>query len=305
MAERVLLALPALLGVIVLSFLLIHFVPGDPVENMLGEQAAEADKAGLRAELGLDLPWTTQLARHMGDLARFDLGVSLTSRDSVAAEIFSHLPATIELSLAALGLAILWALPLGVWSAVKPRSFWGWSAEAFGLLGMSVPGIFLGPALVFAFAVQFDWFPVSERGGLDHLALPALSLAIPLGSVILRMTRAAMFEVMHEDYIRTARAKGAGEKRIYFRHALRNALVPIVTVLTLQLGALLTGTVITETIFDWPGIGSVLYAAIQRRDYPVVQGAILVVAIIYVLVNLLGDLLYAVVNPRVRLGGGA
>jgi peptide/nickel transport system permease protein len=220
----------------------------------------------------------------------------------VITEIEHRFPATIELSAASLFLALLWGLPLGVYSAVKQYSIEDNTAMSFGLIGMSVPGIFLGPALIYFFAMRLDWFPVSERGGLEHLVLPAVSLAIPLGAVILRMTRAAMLEVVREDYIRTARAKGLASGRIYFRHALRNALVPIVTIVGLQLGALLTGTVITETIFDWPGVGLLLYNSIQRRDYPMAQGCVLLVACTYVFVNLLTDLVYGLVNPKVRLG---
>lgn len=300
--RRLALSLPALFGVVTLAFLLIHFIPGDPVDLMLGEQAPLADREALRRELGLHLPIGEQYVRHLASTATFDFGRSLSSRLPVGEEIARHFPATSELALSAMFLALLWGLPFGVLSAVGGR-VWSAAGDALSLLGMSVPAVFLGPALVYLFSIRLDWFPVSERGGLSHLVLPSLSLAIPLGSVLLRMTRAAVREVMHEDFIRTARAKGAGPITVNFRHALRNALVPIVTVVSLQLGALLTGTVITETIFDWPGIGSLLFGAIQRRDYPLVQGCILTVAVIYVLVNLLGDLLYGVVNPRVRLEG--
>jgi peptide/nickel transport system permease protein len=299
--RRFLLAMPSLFGVITLAFLLIHFVPGDPVDLMLGEQASQQDRDGLRAELGLDRPLPEQYLRHLKQTVQLDFGRSLSSRESVGSSIAQYFPATVELSLAALALAILWGLPLGVWAAVKPHSLWGWAADGFGLVGMSIPAVFLGPALVYIFAIKLDLLPVSERGGLEHLILPAMSLAMPLGAVILRMTRASVSEVLHEDFIRTARSKGLNERQVHFKHALRNALIPIVTIVTLQLGALLTGTVITETIFDWPGIGTLLFGAIQRRDYPVVQACILMVATIYILVNLLGDILYGLVNPRVRL----
>ena len=299
--RRIALTLPSLFGVITLAFLLIHFVPGDPVDLMLGDQSSTQDRDNLRRELGLDQPLITQYVQHLKQTFQFDFGRSLSSRESVGATLADYFPATVELALAALFLALLWGLPLGVWAAVKPRSLWGWAAEGLGLVGMSIPAVFLGPALVYIFAIQLDLFPVSERGGIEHLILPALSLAIPLGAVILRMTRASVTEVLHEDFIRTARSKGLNERKVYFKHALRNALIPIVTIVTLQLGALLTGTVITETIFDWPGIGTLLFGAIQRRDYPVIQACILMVATIYILVNLLGDLLYGVVNPRVRL----
>lgn len=283
-----------------MAFALLHFIPGDPVDLMLGEQATLEDRASLRHELGLDQPLTTQFGRYAWNILRFDFNRSLVTREPAGREILKRLPATIELSLAALMLAVLWGIPLGVWAAVRPRSFWDRLADGSALLGVSVPGVFLGPALVYVFSIQLDWFPVSDRGGPEYLVLPALSLAIPLGAVLLRMTRAAVLEVLSEDYIRTARAKGLGDGAVYFKHTLRNALSPVVTILCLQLAALLTGTVITETIFDWPGIGSLLFSAIQRRDYPVVQASILMIATIYVLVNLLGDLLYAALNPRVR-----
>lgn len=300
--RRLLITLPSLLGVATLAFLLIHLVPGDPADLMLGEQASLADRENLRHELGLDRPLPQQYAAFLSQISTFEFGRSLTTRESVGVELRTHFPATLELSLAALAFALLWGLPLGVQAAVYPRSMWGAAAEVLGVFGMSVPAVFLGPALVYLFAIRLDWFPVSERGGLEHLVLPALSLAIPLGAVILRMTRASVMEVLDEDFIRTARSKGLSERTVHFKHALRNALIPIVTIVTLQLGALLTGTVITETIFDWPGLGTLLFSAIQRRDYPVVQACILMVATIYVLVNLLGDLMYGVVNPRVRLG---
>ncbi len=299
--RRLAIALPSLLGVATLAFLLIHLVPGDPVDLMLGEQASQEDRKNLRRELGLDQPLLTQYTQFLGQIASFEFGRSLISRESVGREIRAHFPATLQLALVALTIALLWGLPLGVKAAVKPRSFWGWLNETVGLIGMSVPAVFLGPILVYVFAIRLDLLPVSERESWYSVILPALSLALPLGAVITRMTRASVREVLDEDFIRTARSKGLSDRAVYFRHALRNALIPIVTIVSLQLGALLTGTVITETIFDWPGIGTLLFGAIQRRDYPVVQACILMVACIYVIVNLLGDIMYGVVNPRVRL----
>lgn len=301
-AKRFSLMLISLFGVVTLSFLLLHFVPGDPVEIMLGEQASAADKANLREALGLNLPITEQYWVYLKKLSHFDLGRSLTLRTPVATEIGKHFPATAELTLAALLLAIAWGLPAGVFATFKPGDLRDKSAGLMALLGMSIPGVFLGPLLIFVFAIKLDWFPVSDRGTWAHLALPAMSLALPLGAVILRMTRASLLEVLNEDYIRTARSKGVAPRGVYFHHALRNALIPIVTVLGLQLAGLLTGTVITETVFDWPGIGSLIFSAIQRRDYPLVQGCVLFVASIYVLVNLGTDLAYAVVNPKIREG---
>jgi peptide/nickel transport system permease protein len=299
--RRLVITLPSILGVITLAFLLIHLVPGDPVDLMLGEQAAAEDRENLRRELGLDKTLGEQYVRYLNQLVRFDFGRSLVSRELVSTKIIEHFPATLQLSLVALLIALVWGLPLGVQAAVHPRSLWGWLAEMMGLIGMSVPAVFLGPMLVYIFAIRIDLLPVSEREGWVSVILPALSLALPLGAVITRMTRASVREVLSEDYIRTAKSKGLGPRAVHFKHALRNALIPIVTIICLQLGALLTGTVITETIFDWPGIGTLLFGAIQRRDYPVVQACILIVACIYVFVNLIGDLMYGVINPRVRL----
>lgn len=299
--RRLLITLPSLLGVVTIAFLLIHLVPGDPIDLMLGEQAAQIDRDNLRRELGLDQPLLKQYGNYLLQLSRLEFGRSLTSRESVGEEIRAHFPATLQLSLVALFIALAWGLPLGVQAAVHPKSFWGWLAESIGLMGMSIPAVFLGPVLIYIFAIRMDWLPVSEREGLLSVILPAVSLALPLGAVITRMTRASVHEVLNEDFIRTARSKGLSERTIYFKHALRNALIPIITIVSLQLGALLTGTVITETIFDWPGIGTLLFGAIQRRDYPVVQACILMVACIYILVNFLGDILYGLVNPRVRL----
>lgn len=300
--QRLGFTLLSLAGVIVLCFLLIHFVPGDPVDIMLGEQASSVDKDHLRHELHLDLPLGTQFKDYIVDLTHFDLGRSLSTRTPVAFEISKHFPATVELTIGAMIIAIFWGLPLGVWAAVDADGFRDHLANGIALIGMSVPGVFLGPMLIYIFAILLDWFPVSDRGGLVHLVLPAVSLALPLGAVIVRMTRASVIEVLNEDYIRTARSKGLSDGPVYFKHALRNALIPITTIIGLQIGALLTGTVITETIFDWPGLGSLIFTAIQRRDYPLVQGCVLFIATIYILVNLATDLFYGVVNPRVRAG---
>lgn len=299
--RRLGLMLLSLAGVITLCFFLIHFIPGDPVDTMLGEQASLEDKANLRRELGLDKSLSEQFAHYLRGLVRLDLGRSLNTRYPVWREIRDHFPATVELALTAMAFAILWGLPLGVWSAVRVNTWRDRVAGTVSLFGMSVPGVFLGPFLIYVFAIRLDWFPVSDRGGLEHLFLPALSLALPLGAVMAKMTRAAMLEVLRDDYMRTARAKGVPSFHLYFKHALRNALIPITTILGIQLSALLTGTVITETIFDWPGLGLLLFGSIQARDYPLVQGCVLFVACIYVLINLLTDLAYGWINPRVRL----
>lgn len=299
--SRLIGTLPVLIGVCVMTFLLVHLVPGDPVDLLLGEQASQQDKDNLRRDLGLDKTLSQQFVNYAKGVVTGNLGISMQSREPVSREIAARFPATLELTIASMFLALLWGLPWGAWAGAKPRSKSDKLSLLAGLVAMSLPGIFLGPLLIYIFAVRLDLFPVSERGGLDHLFLPALSLAIPLGAVILRITRASMREVVNDDYIRTARSKGLGERAIYLHHALRNALMPVVTIVGIQTGAILTGTVITETIFDWPGIGSLLYNAIQRRDYPMIQGCVLLIATIYVVVNLLTDLAYGLVNPKVRL----
>lgn len=302
--QRLLTLIPVLLGVCILTFLLVHLVPGDPVDLLLGDQASMQDKQNLRHELGLDASLGHQFTHYMAGIVQLDLGRSLRSREPVTELIAERFPATFELAATAMLIALLWGIPLGAWAAARPYSGWDYTSLGMGLFGMSLPGVFLGPALIYIFAICLNLLPVSDRGGLNHLILPAMSLAIPLGSVILRITRASMLEVVNEDFIRTARSKGLDERKIYLSHALRNALMPVVTIVGLQTGALLTGTVITETIFDWPGIGTLLYSAIQQRDYPLVQGCVLFIAFIYVFVNLCTDLAYGFVNPKVRVGSG-
>ena len=301
--QRILYSLPALLGVIALSFLLLRLIPGDPVDTILGEHASESDRQALRVQLGLNQSVVTQFASYVGKLSRLDLGVSLHTHSPVSESLIGNFPATLELAAAALLLALAWGLPLGVWSAVRRSSRVDRTFSSLALIGMSTPGVFLGPMLIYIFAIQLGWFPVSEAGGWESLVLPAISLALPLGSTLLRMTRMSVLEIVTQDYIRTAHAKGLSNFTVYFSHALSNALVPVVTIFGLQLGAMLTGTVITETIFDRPGLGSLLYSSIQRRDYPVVQACVLTVASLYVLINLLTDLTYGAVNPKIRKSG--
>ena len=287
-------------GVALLTFLLLHLVPGDPVEAMLGESASPTDRAVLRAELGLDAPLAAQLGRYAAGLARLDLGRSLVSRRPVAELIAERFPATLQLAAAALGLAIAVAVPLGVLVARRRGGASDQAAMGLALLGMSVPTFWLGPLLMLVFAVWLDWTPISGRDGLSSLILPAVTLGTGMAAVLARMTRASLLDTFGEDYIRTARAKGLSEAQVVWRHALRNAALPIVTVVGMQLGALLGGAVITETVFSWPGIGSLMVESIQRRDYPVVQGCVLLVSVTYVLVNTATDLLYAWLDPRVR-----
>lgn len=292
-------------GVLCLVFFLIHLVPGDPVEVMLGESAQPADRAALRQSLGLDQPLLSQFGHYLGNIARLELGTSLHSQRPIADILLERLPATLELALAALLVAVLIAFPLGVVAAVRKDSAWDHSAMAVSLLGVSVPNFLMGPLLILVFAVWLGWFPVSGRSGLASLVLPAITLGSAMAAILSRMVRATLLEVLGEDYIRTARAKGLGPGAVIWRHALRNALLPVITLLGLQLGALLAGAVITEAVFSWPGIGQLVIEAIQRRDYPVVQACVLLISVSYVVVNTLTDLAYGWFDPRVRLGGAA
>jgi peptide/nickel transport system permease protein len=299
--RRLLGALGVVLGVALLTTLLIHLVPGDPVELMLGESARPGDRAALRASLGLDQPLHRQVLDQFGRLARLDLGESLYSRRPVSAVIAERLPATLELAAAALGVAVALALPLGVLAARRRGGVADGAAMGLALLGLSVPAFWLGPLLILVFSVLLGWTPVSGREGLTSLILPALTLGTGMAAVLARMLRSSLLDTLAEDYVRTARAKGLGPGAVVWRHALRNAALPVVTVFGMQAGALLAGAVITETVFAWPGIGSLLVEAIQRRDFPVVQGCVLLISVSYVAVNALTDLAYAWLDPRVRV----
>jgi peptide/nickel transport system permease protein len=295
-----LLALPVVLGVATLVFLLIHLIPGDPVEIMLGESALPADRDALREALGLDRPILEQYGSFLWGLCRGDLGVSLQQRRPVTALIREHYPATLELTLAAMLISLLIALPAGILSGIRQYSVWDHSTMFLALLGVSMPNFWLGPLLIWVFSIQLGWFPVSGRGGLAHLLLPAFTLGASMAAIVARMTRSSVLEVLREDYVMTARAKGLPEARIILKHVLRNAMLPVLTVVGLQFGALLAGSIITETIFSWPGIGRLTIQAIEARDYPLVQGCILFIALCTVTVNLLTDLLYFRLDPRIR-----
>lgn len=300
LARRLLLTIPVLIGVLTLVFALIHFIPGDPVQAMLGETAAPKDVEELRHRLGLDAPLTTQYVRFMRGVAHGDLGRSLRTGQSVVTSIAERLPATAELALAAVALAVVIAIPLGVVAAVRRGSWIDHAAMVAALAGVSVPGFWLGPLLALFFSVELGWLPVSGRGSWAHLVLPALSLGAALAAVLARMTRATLLEELSQPYVQAVRAKGASPARVVVRHALRNSLIPVVTLLGLQFGAVLTGTVVTETVFAWPGIGRLLIQSIGFRDYPMVQGCILFIAVTYVTVNLVTDLVYGALDPRIR-----
>ena len=283
-------------------FFFIHLIPGDPVERMLGDNARPADRTVLRQALGLDQTLPRQLAAYAGGLVRLDLGNSLVNDRPVGDLLIERVPATAELAVAALVLALVIALPLGVTAARRHRSWRDTTAMGFSLVGVSIPNFWLGPLLILVFSLWLGWTPVSGRGDWSSLVLPALTLGTSLAAVLARMVRSSLLEVLGEDFVRTARAKGVSEGIVVWRHALRNALLPVVTLTGLQLGALLGGAVITETVFAWPGIGALLMEAIQSRDYPVVQGCVLVISLAYVMVNLATDLLYVLIDPRVQSG---
>jgi peptide/nickel transport system permease protein len=295
-------AVVVIFGVLCLVFFLIHLVPGDPVEVMLGESARAADREALRHSLGLDQPLLTQFVYYLSHVLQFDLGNSLHSQRPIIDILLERIPATLQLALAALLVAVLIAFPLGVLAAVRKDSAWDHSAMAVSLLGVSIPNFLMGPLLILLFAVWLGWFPVNGRNGLASLVLPAITLGTAMAAILSRMVRATLLEVLGEDYIRTARAKGLAPRAVIWHHALRNALLPVITLLGLQLGALLAGAVITEAVFSWPGIGQLIIEAIQGRDYPLVQACVLLISLSYVLVNTLTDLAYGWLDPRIRLG---
>jgi peptide/nickel transport system permease protein len=290
-----------LFGITTLVFLLIHLVPGDPVEVMLGETARPADREALRHALGLNLPVWQQWWQYLTGLTHFDLGVSLHSKRAVSQLLIERLPATAVLSIASMIIAIVIALPLGILAAVYKDSVWDRLAMMTAMFGVSIPNFVMGPLLILIFALWLGWFPVSGKEGFASLVLPALTLGTALAAILSRMVRASMLEVIQEDYIRAARARGLSEVRILGFHALRNAALPVITILGMQFGALLAGAVITETIFAWPGIGQLMIESIQKRDYPVVQACVLLISFTYVLVNLLTDFIYTALDPRVKL----
>jgi ABC-type dipeptide/oligopeptide/nickel transport system permease component len=300
LARRLALTIPVLLGVATLVFSLIHFIPGDPAQAMLGEAASQADVDALRTRLGLDRPLLEQYAGFLSGLARGDLGTSLRTDQPVARQILERMPATMELAAAAMLVALCFSIPLGIAAAVRRGTAVDHAAMTLALTGVSVPNFWLGPLLAIVFAVELGWLPVSGRGTWLHLILPAISLGAALAAILARMTRATMLEELREQYVQAARARGVSRLRAIVRHAFRNSLIPVVTLVGLQFGAVLTGAVITETIFAWPGIGRLLIQSIGFRDYPLVQGCILLIAITYVGVNLVTDLVYGVLDPRIR-----
>ncbi len=286
-----------------LVFLLIHLVPGDPVAVMLGDWASPADAEALRHQLKLDLPLWQQYLNYFGSLFQGDLGQSLFYQQPVSELLLNRFPFTVQLAVLALLVALMIAMPLGIWSALRAGQWPDRLAMLVSLVGVSIPNFWLGPMLILFFSIWLGWLPVSGATASASWVLPAITLGTALAAILARMLRASLLEVMHEDFIRTARAKGLSEKQTILHHALSNALLPVVTILGLQLGTLLGGAVITEVVFDWPGLGQLLVDSIQRRDYPVVQACILVISVAYIGVNGLTEVVYGWLDPRIRVGG--
>jgi ABC-type dipeptide/oligopeptide/nickel transport system permease component len=286
--------------VVSIVFILIHLVPGDPIAQMLGEGAPPADMATIRHAYGLDLPLGQQYIRYWNGVVHGDLGRSIRYNESVGHMLVQRYPYTFELTVAALFIAIALSFPAGVYSAQHPNRWKDRTISVVSLFGLSFPNIALGPILIIIFAIKFGWLPVSGAGGIEHLILPAITMGGSMAAILTRMVRTSMLEELSQDYIRTARAKGLPEHTVVYRHALRNAMIPVLTVLGLQFGALLAGAIVTETIFSWPGIGRLTIQAISARDYSLVQGCILAIGLTYVAVNFLTDVLYSVANPRIR-----
>ena len=298
--RRLLLAIPTLFGVLVVAFLLLYVAPGDPVESMVGERADSVTIARLRAQLRLDDPLPQRFVHYAGNVIRGDLGNSYITNRPIVQDIKERFPKTLQLAGAAMLLATVIGLTLGVLSARKPGGFADRFALGIAYLGISFPVYWVGLLLILLFAVTLRWLPPSGYGSLRFLVLPALTLGMRSIAFLARMTRSAMLEALSADFVRTARAKGLSERVVTMRHALRNALIPVITVLGLDFGAYLTGSILTETIFSWPGIGRYVVNAISRRDLPAIQGTVLFLSTVFVLVNLLTDLAYAKADPRVR-----
>ncbi|HEY6449026.1 MAG TPA: ABC transporter permease [Acidobacteriaceae bacterium] len=298
--SRLAYTLPVLWLVVSIVFLLIHLVPGDPIEQMLGEGARPTDIVALRHAYGLDLPLGTQYVRYWRGVLHGDLGHSIRLNDSVTHLVLTRYPFTVELTAAALLIALLLAIPAGIAAALhrgRPRDH---VIGVVSLLGLSFPAFALGPILMILVSIKLGWLPVSGAGDVAHLVLPAVTMGSALAAILTRMVRTSMLEELGQDYIRTARAKGLPEWIVVYKHALRNAMIPVLTLIGLQFGALLAGAIVTEKLFSWPGIGRLTVSAIENRDYPLLQGCILAVGLTYVLVNLATDVMYMVINPRIR-----
>jgi len=298
--RRVLLLIPVMLGVSFVVFTIMFFTPGDPAKIMLGERAPAEEVAMLRTQMGLDDPFIIQFFNFVKKAVQGDLGRSLVTKRAVAAEIWSRFPATLQLSAAAVLIAVLMGIPIGIISATKQYSTFDMVSMVIALIGVSMPNFWQGMMMILLFSITFRILPSSGYGTLNHLIMPAATIGTSAAAVITRMTRSSMLEVVRQDYIRTARAKGLSERVVINRHALKNALIPIVTVIGLQFGSLLGGAVLTESIFSWPGVGRFMVDAIRTKDYPSVQGGVLMLALTFSIVNLAVDILYAYIDPRIK-----
>ena len=300
--KRFLFVLPVIWAVVTLVFLLIHIVPGDPVRNALGENATELQVMELKRKLGLDLPLSKQYLNYWRGVVKGDLGVSLVNpSDNVLEKVLSRYPATIQLALAGLAVAILISIPLGVSAGKNQGKLVDNIASVIALLGISTPGFVLGPLMIYLFAIKLDLLPVSGRFGPEYLILPAVTLGAALAAILTRMVRSSIIEELNEDYVRTARAKGLSERQVIYKHVLKNGLIPVITIIGLQFGILLAGAIITEIIFSWPGLGRLTIDAINSRDYPMVQGCILMISLTYIFANMLTDIAYRLLDPRIRV----
>jgi ABC-type dipeptide/oligopeptide/nickel transport system permease component len=300
--RRILQMIPITLGILTLIFSLIHLIPGDPAMQIAGEGARPEDVANVRKALGLDQPLWKQYVTYITKLAQGDLGVSFRTGEKVSKEIRARYPATMQLAFGSMFVALLVAFPLGIISAIYRNSWIDNVARFFALIGVSMPSFWFGPLLIIAFAINRTWFPVSGREeGLKSLVLPSVTMGLALAAILTRMIRISLADELGQLYVTTAIAKGVTRGKAIFRHALKNALIPVITILALQFGSLLTGAIITEQIFSWPGLGRLLIQSITTRDYPQVQASILVIALTYILVNFASDLLYGVVDPRIKL----
>src|SRR6266550_3387097 len=300
--RRFLQMIPITFGILTLVFSLIHLIPGDPARQIAGPDAQEQDVQSVRKALGLDQPLWTQYVSYLSHVVRGDFGRSFQTNELVSKQIRERYPATIQLAFGAMFVALLVAFPLGIISAIYRNSWIDNLARFFALIGVSMPSFWFGPLLIIAFAIKVHWFPVSGRDeGLRSLVLPSVTMGLALAAILTRMIRVSLAEELTQLYVTTAVAKGVTRAKAIFRHALKNALIPVITVLALQFGSLLTGAIITEQIFSWPGLGRLLITSISNRDYPQVQASILVIALTYILVNFISDLLYGVVDPRIKL----
>jgi peptide/nickel transport system permease protein len=300
--RRLLQMVPITFGILTLVFSLIHLIPGDPALQIAGENARPEDVTQVRKALGLDRPLWTQYVSYLSHVVRGDLGTSFQTNEKVSKQIMERYPATMQLAAGAMFVALLVAFPLGIISAIYRNSWIDNVARFFALIGVSMPSFWFGPLLIIAFAINRTWFPVSGRDdGWRSLVLPSVTMGLALAAILTRMIRVSLAEELTQLYVTTAIAKGVTRSKAIFRHALKNALIPVITVLALQFGSLLTGAIITEQIFSWPGLGRLLLTSISQRDYPQVQASILVIALTYIFVNFASDLLYGVVDPRIKL----